>query len=128
MVIDKEAGRHMRNDGLQTLLNSCAQRGDDLQLRLVGGELKDVKFHEECRRRYIDKRQISRVDCPPDPFSPSKKRKSTLRSQLASFNWDTDCFLCCGQARVDSKHPGRNPVGYIRSGQLMEQRETFRNM
>ncbi|KAK6167967.1 hypothetical protein SNE40_021883 [Patella caerulea] len=92
MVIDKEAGRHMRNDGPQTLLNSCAQSGDDLQLRLVGVESKDVKFHEECRRCYNDKRRISRVDCPPDPFSPSKKRKSTLRSQLASFNWYTDCF------------------------------------
>ena len=114
-VIGKEAERRMRFDGLQTLLNSSAQRGDNLHVRLEGVDLKDIKYHDECRRRYNDKRRISEVECASDPVDRPKKR--TLRSELPDFNWGINCF--CVVARLLKILGILSETRYIKSGQLI---------
>ncbi|KAK6183990.1 hypothetical protein SNE40_006544 [Patella caerulea] len=90
--------------GLRTLVKSADVRKDDqVKKRIESSAVPHV--HNECRRKYNDKRQLSGLEKSIDPI-PAKLR----RSSVPAFDWKENCFICSESAFVDVRHPDRTTV------------------
>ncbi|KAK6192248.1 hypothetical protein SNE40_003750 [Patella caerulea] len=94
--------------GKSTLLQYSVIRGDkDFNVRLQNSGT--FYIHENCRRSYIDKRNITEA---------SEQSSKKLRSSLPDFDWNSNCLFCGEEANQDDRHPDRNPVWMVRTMEI----------
>ena len=89
--------------GLQSLLKASKAKQENELHAYFEAKVKEgnLLLHGECRKRYVDLRNVN------NQLQPEKKRS---RSSVSKFDWKTDC-LFCGEECVkvsSSKNPGRS--------------------
>lgn len=89
----------VKEKGLSSLIDCSKKRNEDsICQSLIKSQIENtgVFVHENCRKRFTNKRRIS-ID--------KQERDRNTRKSTGSFNWKQNCFFC--KEPCDSKNPSR---------------------
>ena len=113
--IDDSMCVEVRQKGIETLKTYCRKRKTISLLDHLKNCEKDarkVKVHSECRRDFTDLKRVKK-----DIMTSSVTKKLT-RSECVGFIWKLNCFLCAGEAKIDTRHVGREKIIAARTLQI----------
>lgn len=99
----------MRSDGKATLANYCVMRGDFALSQYLATDPRVVCVHNSCRRMFTYHSNL-----PSEPMDASASCEKNLRSVSVSFDYHSDCVLCCKPIRKPTQALGKQSADSYR--------------
>ena len=94
----EEEKRNIGTKGLNSLVEASRRHDDDVARRISQLEPTALKFHNECRIRYVHRRQTFKLQ-RPEPKQLDGVSRPFLRSETSPLITTKHCFVCGEEAR-----------------------------